>query len=864
MKHTYERPTPGISRLSLLIVPLIIVLAIVGYLLYTTQRAEREAQVASELAAIADLKLAQITSWRQERMSDANFADNNVRIHMHVRHLVEGRDTEVARTAQVDWMRSMYKNRQYGRIAIFDSRGRVLVAVPQHEDLPGPYAMTLMERAGRERTVLFSDLSTRDGAAPVLDIVVPVFRGDGRKDPMIASVVLRVDPYQTLYPILSHWPIPSATGTLGLLRREGGDVVYLNPLRDTAAAPLSIRLPLASSGLPVGQAIAGATGLLRGQDIRGRAVVAVVRPVPGSPWYLEAALGEAEVYAPVREFGIFVAIVAVLLIAVATAGNVALHRTREADRIRSELEITAERQALARHYEYLTRYANDIVLLFDDTGTIREINTRGETTYGYSREQLLAMQVDALGFWPGGDSEADHLRHELQEDPRETGGVLFESEHRRSDGTVFSAEVSARRLTVEGKLFVHAIVRDISDRKRVEQALIEERDRAEEAGAFQRILLENMSHELRTPMHGILGFAQLLGTSALDDEQKEMVRGILTSGRRLMTTLDEILLLSELEAGTLKPLPEVKALGDLVDQAARSHAHDASAKGLVFRVERVGPEVYVRVDGTLLIRAVEFLVENAIKFTASGEVVLRSGVLPGGPGEHAGVEVRDTGIGIAPEHQEVIFDAFRQVSAGSARGYEGAGLGLTLVRRIADMLGGSLTMESTPGRGSGFTLTFPSVEPPPAPTLTAAAPADAGGSGAPPARPSVLLVEDNYLNAIVATRFLEGTCEVVHMPDGARAIACARGRRFDMILMDIHLGAGMDGVEAVSVIRQLPAYAGIPIAAVTGYTTPADRTRFSAAGMGYFLAKPYDQDDIVVLVGSALGLPSAAPGGGVA
>jgi PAS domain S-box-containing protein len=830
-------------------------LAVVGGIAVLDHRADAERQVGSELAAIVDLKLDQVVSWRRERNSDASFVANNPQIHRNALLLASGSAPPVARKEMFGWMTSMHRNGQYGRIVAFDRDGRVLMSVPDSSARPGPFASMLIERAASERTVFFSDLTIRDGGEPVLDVIIPIFDGPQAKASLVASVVLSIDPRRVLFPILHSWPVPSASGQLALIRREGAEIVFLTEVRDTSVHPLGLRVPLDSSALPAAQGLRGQGGLLHGTGFGGGGVLAVLRPVPETDWFLQAQVDEDEVFSPVGEYTRFMIAVVGLLVAVGAVSLALFLRKKEADHYRNEFERYVERQALVRHFDYLTRYANDIVLLFDDNGMIREINNRGECTYGYDREKLSEMNAGTLGFWPEDPQEAGRIRRELDADISEHHGVLFEADHRRSDGTSFPAEVSARRLTVENGRFIHAIIRDISERRRSEQALISAKERAEEAGVFRRVLLENMSHELRTPMQGILGFARLLASGSRDATQREMAGNILASGRRLMSTLDSILLLSELEAGTLAPRLPVQRVDELVESTARAYAGDAGAKGLEYRVVCHVRTMYAALDPDLFRRALGYLVENAIKFTPSGSVSIEVKSVVTEGTESMGISVTDTGIGIARHHQGVIFEAFRQASAGMTRDYEGAGLGLTLAGRIAKAMGGVLTVDSAEGKGSSFTMVFPCAPTPSASNVSTLVPSILTGEPRPLAlRPTVLLVEDNFLNAVVARQFLEGVCDVVHAPDGPRALNTARERHFSLVLMDIHLGAGMDGVEVVEEMRKLPGYLDVPVAAVTGYTNPMDRARFESAGMAHFLAKPYDKSDMVALVSAVLGV----------
>ncbi len=833
-------------------------LAVMGGMAVIDHRADAERQTTSELASIVDLKLEQVSSWRRERISDASFVANNPQIHRNALLLAGGNAPPLARKEMFGWMASMFRNGQYGRIVAFDRDGRVLMSVPDSSAGPAPFASSLIKRAAAERTLLFSDLVAHDGHEPVLDVVVPIFAEPRPGAPLVASVVLSIDPHRALFPILRSWPIPSASGQLALIRPEGAELVFLTEVRDTVVHPLGLRVPLASSTLPAAQGLRGQNGLLHGTTFGGASVLAVLRPVPETTWYLQAQVDDDEVFAAVNEYTRFVVALITLLVLVGAVTLALFLRKKEADHYRNEYEREIERQALVRHYDLLTRYANDIVLLFDDNGKVREVNNRGESAYGYEREKLSGMNVGALGFWPEDPEETARIRKELDTDADEHHGVLFEAVHRRADGSTFPAEVSARRLTVEGGRFIHAIIRDISERKRTEQALIAAKERAEEAGVFQRVLLENMSHELRTPMQGILGFARLLASGSREPGPREMAGNILASGRRLMATLDSILLLSELEAGTLAPRLPVQPVDELVESTARSFAGDAEAKGLSYSVVCSVRTVYAALDADLFRRALGYLIENGIKFTPAGSIRIevKSALTEGS--ESVAISVTDTGIGIAHHHQGVIFEAFRQASAGMTRDYEGAGLGLTLAGRIVKALGGVLTVESDEGKGSSFTMVFPCAPTPVAGMRASSPPSALVGQPRPVAlRPTVLLVEDNFLNAIVARQFLEGLCDVVHAPDGPRALNIARERHFSFVLMDIHLGAGMDGVEVVEELRKFPGFEDVPIAAVTGYTNSVDRSRFESAGMAHFLAKPYDKSDMVGLVSAVLGVTPA-------
>lgn len=242
---------------------------------------------------------------------------------------------------------------------------------------------------------------------------------------------------------------------------------------------------------------------------------------------------------------------------------------------------------------------------------------------------------------------------------------------------------------------------------RVNNELNEARIIAEESNKFKSSLMKNMSHEFRTPMNGILGLGGILREVLKDHEEGILLENMLDASRRLLKTLSELLDLSDLESSAVQlkneKIQASKILGDISATALTL----AETKGLKFVVE-IKNDFFIKFDTTYFHRLVESLVDNAIKFTSQGLVEIICDVVD----EQGIIKVTDTGIGISEEHQAMVFDAFRQASEGFSRSYEGCGLGLTLVRRIIDLAGGTISIESKIGLGTSFTLTFPNLLPP--------------------------------------------------------------------------------------------------------------------------------------------------------
>ncbi|MGE5499948.1 MAG: response regulator, partial [Syntrophothermus sp.] len=203
--------------------------------------------------------------------------------------------------------------------------------------------------------------------------------------------------------------------------------------------------------------------------------------------------------------------------------------------------------------------------------------------------------------------------------------------------------------------------------------------------------------------------------------------------------------------------------------------------------------------------------------------------------------IRDTGIGISEKDQDLIFHEFTQASEGYGRSHEGIGIGLTIAKKMTDLLNGSIGLTSTPGYGSVFTLRLPAVK-------ISSRQGAFRTSRKLTVRPRVLVVEDNVINALVIRRNLKEICNIDHADKGTAAVRMAGQNKYDAVLMDINLGAGISGVEVTALLRQMPEYKSTPVAAVTGYTSSEDREDFLRNGFTHFLPKPFEKNEIVNLI----------------
>jgi hypothetical protein len=384
-----------------------------------------------------------------------------------------------------------------------------------------------------------------------------------------------------------------------------------------------------------------------------------------------------------------------------------------------------------------------------------------------------------------------------------------------------------------------------------------------------------MSHELRTPFNGMLGMLSLLASSSLDAEQADHLHTARQSATHLLELLNDILDISKLESGRLEISPHALDLHRLLREVHALMALNAEAKHLTLRVS-VHDNVpqWVQADGKRLKQILFNLMSNAVKFTDQGEVTLDvavEGPLQGSAGHALCMVVRDSGIGMDAAMVERLFQRFAQGDASTSRRYGGSGLGLEISRSLARLMGGDITVNSSPGLGSSFTLrlTLPAAEPTQASMHThdlralpdpAARAAPSTASATDPPGLDLLVADDHPVNRKFMAILLARLGHRVRLAvDGAQAVEQVKQCVPDLVFMDLHMPV-LDGMQATLALRAMPPPMGsVPIIALTADAFSDTRERVIAAGMNNFMAKPVQSDDIEALLTARFGDRARGP-----
>ncbi|WP_051272469.1 PAS domain S-box protein [Fundidesulfovibrio putealis] len=451
------------------------------------------------------------------------------------------------------------------------------------------------------------------------------------------------------------------------------------------------------------------------------------------------------------------------------------------------------------------------------------------------------------------------------------GGAEFEHRIFHKDGSVrwISTTLVPRRDASGSVAAYDGLIVDITERKRIRDELQRAKDAAEAASKAKSEFMANMSHEIRTPMNAILGLTKLVLRRDLSDEQREFLEGVMDAGASLMQIINDVLDFSKIEAGRLDLESDRFALRPLLDKIMKSFAHQAQNKGVALKlhVDAIVPDT-LQGDPGRLRQVLVNLVGNALKFTRKGVVELSVWPQPPVQAEEGGEArvqmtrllfmVRDTGIGIAKDKLETIFESFTQADSSTTKLFGGTGLGLAISKKLIGMMRGDIWVESEPDKGATFKFTAVFALQPSGGDAcgTAAGAVSSGAAGIGGNMPlRILVAEDDRMNQMFAETFLKDAGHTVAIAaNGKQAVEMLGAGRYDLILMDISMPV-MDGLEATRIIRSSRSGAfdpDIPIVAMTAHALKGDRERFLAAGANGYVAKPVELDELIRAVELAM------------
>ncbi len=511
-----------------------------------------------------------------------------------------------------------------------------------------------------------------------------------------------------------------------------------------------------------------------------------------------------------------------------SAGQFAAIFTDITDKKKKDSELN---QALEMR-NLLFQTSNDGIVILDGEHKVFDYNSRFAEMLGYERNELLKMYS-----WDF-DSHLD--RETIISDFRITPDYqrVFESKHQRKDGSVYDVEISGKGIVHNAKVYVVYICRDITERIKARQVLEKARAKAEAGDRLKTNFLNNISHELRTPLNGIIGATSLLSDKTLKRQEiSELMEIINLSTERLIQTITDYMDISQITSNTVEARSKPVKVNDIIDKFKISYWQKCLDKGLSFNVElsEKTKNSYLEIDPELLLKSLEHLLQNAVKFTHYGSVTF------GAEATLAQISffVKDTGIGISKEKLEIVFEHFRQEDDGTARRFEGSGLGLSIVKGLTKIMGGSIDVESRKNSGTTVWLHFPrknhsykKIEAENRPELKQKS------------EPVILVAEDEIANFQMLEMLLHKSYNVtvLHALNGLEALKMVKSNpEIDLVLMDIKMPV-MDGFESTREIKNFRPE--LPVVAQTAFAMSSDESRALAAGCDLYLSQPLNRNNI--------------------
>lgn len=506
-------------------------------------------------------------------------------------------------------------------------------------------------------------------------------------------------------------------------------------------------------------------------------------------------------------------------------------------------DITKKKKAEQELQKYvLAIQQNPVSIIITDANrNIEYVNPKFTESTGYTFEEVRSKNAQLL--------KSEELSNEEYKDIWNTVNSgkawIGELHSKKKNGAFFWERATVSAIINDKNIITNyiAIKEDITEQKKLTDELIRAKDKAEEMNRIKSYFFANMSHELRTPFVGILGFSELLVESLSDPDFKGYAEQILKSAKRLTDTLNKILNLTRLEFEKYQPNFTDVDVNKSIIELASLYTQTARVNNSIIKTNLLFENHNIKSDKKLLDEILTNLINNAVKFTNNGVIEITSRSIKTDDKDALEIIVSDTGIGIPKNMQEIIWQEFRQASEGYSRTFEGTGLGLTITKKYVDLLRGEISLQSELGIGTVFTIHFPldlsDGEEIKTENIATVQISETKDNKMGNIKPKLLYVEDDVVASNFIEIILKSEYEIDIAFDAKTTLEKVEKNHYDILMIDINLGRGMDGIELLEKIRMIDYYKNIPAVAVTAYASHNDKTEFLAKGFTHYISKPF-------------------------
>ncbi len=662
-----------------------ILIAILGYLIFNDRKNAIEDELYRHVATIKEIKLAQIEKEQLQRRKSISSFLLLPNVKNDLITLFTKKTTPELFQDIEKWSSELKNDFGFVSINIFNKNADILFSTDNTKSIYDHFLKHELVVLLQKDSSSLSNLYLANNKELLQAIITPV----RNEKEIIGFIWTEVSFFEYLHPIISYTK-QETDEVEYILLKVNSDFGFI--LRDvTENNNFKIRtIPISKEDKKELESFIRGKEFFKDAKYKGAKIFASVNEIPGTDWILIAKINQDKVAESTRNAALLIILISALLIVIAASITYAIWKRSRLHFLTRTINLRKEKDELTERYTSLTKYANDMILSISKEGKILEANQKAFNIYGYSKPELLQMDLLDLSYDRKKDIEV------IFTSINNPDGILFETNHKRKNGTIIPVEISAKLIKQGSEETLLAIIRDNTERKKLELDLILAKEKAEEMDKLKTTFLSNMSHELNTPMSGIIGFSELLLSEMDNKNHREMAKIIHKSGKRLNEALNSILDLSKLQSQKLELRLSSFELLTMMQECKYAFSDAVNRKGLKFNITSEQQKIFISTDQNILHKVLCNLVDNSLKYTNQGKISIHINET----NENVRITVSDTGIGIPQEHLDQIFEPFRQGSEGLNRKYEGMGLGLTISKKYIEILGGKLNIQSEPGVGT--------------------------------------------------------------------------------------------------------------------------------------------------------------------
>ena len=680
---------------------LVVSLLLAGHSIYQRYNRTHRSQVEQQLSSIANLKIAELRQWRNERLGDAEMLHSNFNLASSVHQFINHSENKQAKEDLQKWFHAYSSHYDYNQVRLFDTQGNARMVYPIEEAPTPNEVLKQIPEVIHSKRIIFVDLYKYDYDRQIyLSILVPIL-ARSNQNLVIGVISLRVNPKKWLYPIILNWPTWSKTGETLLVRRDGDDALILNETKFAENPPLNVRIPLTNVKFPAVAAVLGSSGIVSGSDYSGTPVITDIHAVPDTPWFLVVKMSSAEAYSSMRPylFGL-VALIASVIFGL-TMMLIFLWRRRSAEFYRREFQATELIKENEAKLRAVFESSMDAIGV-SKAGVHMFANPAYLKQFGFKdNEQIVGTPITNC---IAASHRSELLENVNRRAKREPAPTIYESRGLRSDGTEFDMEISVSTFEFGGEVYSVASLRDITDRKRYQEGLLAAKLAAERTLEAKSRFLDLAAHELRTPVTAIsllLGLAQKQSQKGQTFDNSALTR-LQDPVNRLTRLVVDLLDVSRLERGLLLLEPVRTNIVTLILNCIEEFQLQFPNRRITFI--KPANTIEMEIDPLRVNQVLSNLLDNATKYTPNDtpiEVEIEAKI------NTIRISVIDHGPGITKEQQAELFTPFIRGRSDKVIRTSGLGLGLSLCNQIVKLHGGTIAVSSKEGHGSTFYFELP-------------------------------------------------------------------------------------------------------------------------------------------------------------